>query len=88
MVKVLLLGKLVYNQSDNKIMKKIKKAILPVAGKGTRMMPLTMHQPKGMIALADKPMIHYVLDEMRASGIEEVIMVLGENQEVFFNKII
>ena len=64
-------------------MKKIKKAILPVAGKGTRMMPLTMHQPKGMIALADKPMIHYALDEMRASGIEEVIMVLGKNQEVF-----
>ena len=62
---------------------KITKAILPVAGKGTRMMPLTMHQPKGMIALADKPMIHYALDEMRASGIEEVIMVLGENQEVF-----
>lgn len=62
---------------------KIKKAILPVAGKGTRMMPLTMHQPKGMIALADKPIIHYVLDEMRASGIEEIILVLGKNQEVF-----
>jgi UTP--glucose-1-phosphate uridylyltransferase len=64
-------------------MKKIKKAILPVAGKGTRMMPLTMHQPKGMIALADKPLIHYVLDEMRSAGIEEVVMVLGKNQEVF-----
>jgi UTP--glucose-1-phosphate uridylyltransferase len=46
-------------------------------------MPLTMHQPKGMIALADKPIIHYVLDEMRASGIEEIILVLGKNQEVF-----
>lgn len=64
-------------------MKKIKKAILPVAGRGTRMMPLTMHQPKGMIALADKPLIHYVLDEMRSAGIDEVIMVLGKKQEVF-----
>lgn len=62
---------------------KITKAILPVAGKGTRVMPLTLHQPKGMIALADKPMIHYVMDEMISSGIEEVIMVLGKNQEVF-----
>lgn len=59
------------------------KAILPVAGKGTRVMPLTLHQPKGMIALADKPMIHYIIDELISVGIKEIILVLGPKQKVF-----
>lgn len=63
----------------------ILKAILPVAGKGTRVMPLTLHQPKGMIALADKPMVHYIIDELISNGIREIILVLGQNQEVFKN---
>lgn len=63
----------------------ISKAILPVAGKGTRVMPLTLHQPKGMIALADKPMIHYIIDELISVGIKEIILVLGSEQEVFKN---
>lgn len=64
-------------------MTKIKKAILPVAGKGTRVMPLTLHQPKGMIALADKPMVHYIIDELISVGIKEIILVLGQKQRVF-----
>lgn len=62
---------------------KVTKAILPVAGKGTRVMPLTLHQPKAMIAVADKPIVHYIIDELVASGITEIILVLGPNQEVF-----
>lgn len=60
-------------------------AILPVAGRGTRMMPLTLHQPKGMIALADKPLFHHVIDELVSAGLEKIIIVLGPDQEVFRN---
>src|SRR3989344_1283773 len=62
---------------------KITKAILPVAGRGTRVMPLTLHQPKGMINIADRPMIHYVIDELITAGLKEIIIVLGEKQDVF-----
>ncbi len=62
---------------------KITKAILPVAGKGTRVMPLTLHQPKGMIAIADKPMVHHVIDELVMSGIKEITIVMGPDQIVF-----
>ena len=68
-------------------MNPIKKAILPVAGLGTRVMPLTLHQPKGMIAIADKPMIHYVVDEMLSAGFKEIVFILGHNQDVFRNYI-
>lgn len=62
---------------------KVKKAILPVAGKGTRVMPLTLHQPKAMIAIADKPMIHYVIDEMIVAGIKNIILVINPKQLEF-----
>src|SRR3989344_6937967 len=62
---------------------KITKAILLVGGKGTRVMPLTLHQPKGMIALADKPVVHYVIDELVLSGLTESAVVHGPGQEVF-----
>lgn len=65
----------------------IKTAIIPVAGRGTRMMPLTLHQPKGMITLVDRPLIHHVIDEMIYSGIDKIILVLGPNQTVFKNYI-
>lgn len=50
---------------------------------GTRVMPLTLHQPKGMIAIADKPMVHYVIDELIAAGIKEIILVVGPKQQSF-----
>lgn len=62
---------------------KVKKAVLPVAGKGTRVMPLTLHQPKAMIAIADKPMIHYVIDEMIAAGINDIALVINPKQQEF-----
>lgn len=62
---------------------KITKAVLPVAGLGTRVMPLTIHQPKGMIAIVDKPVVHYVVDELIAAGIKEIIFVVSPNQWQF-----
>ena len=65
------------------LIKKITKAVIPVAGLGTRILPLTVHQPKAMVGIADKPMIHYVIDEMLSSGITEFIIVTGSKQEAF-----
>lgn len=62
---------------------RIKKAVLPVAGLGTRVMPLTLHQPKGMIGIVDRPMIHYVIDEIVSAGIKHIIIVHGPRQKEF-----
>lgn len=56
-------------------MQKIRKAILPVAGMGTRFLPATKAQPKEMLPVVDKPVIQYVVEEAVASGIEEIIFV-------------
>lgn len=62
---------------------KVKTAILPVAGLGTRVMPLTFHQPKAMIGIVDRPMIHYVIDEIVSAGIRHIIIVHSPNQTEF-----
>lgn len=54
---------------------KIKKAIIPVAGMGTRFLPASKAQPKEMLAVVDKPIIQYIVEEAVASGIEEIIFV-------------
>lgn len=61
-------------------MKKIKKAILPVAGFGTRFLPATKAQPKEMLPIVDKPVIQYLVEEAVASGIEEIIFVTGRGK--------
>ena len=53
----------------------IRKAIIPVAGMGTRFLPATKAQPKEMLAVVDKPIIQYIVEEAVASGIEEIIFV-------------
>lgn len=53
----------------------IRKAIIPVAGLGTRFLPAAKAQPKEMLAVVDKPMIQYIVEEAVASGIEEIIFV-------------
>lgn len=63
---------------------RIRTAILPIAGKGTRVMPLTLHQPKAMIGIADKPMIHYLIDEILAAGIKHIILVVAPDQKSIF----
>ncbi len=54
---------------------KIRKAIIPVAGMGTRFLPATKAQPKEMLAVVDKPIIQYIVEEATDAGIEEIIFV-------------
>ncbi|MBN1584887.1 UTP--glucose-1-phosphate uridylyltransferase [Candidatus Uhrbacteria bacterium] len=61
-------------------MRKIRKAIIPVAGLATRFLPATKAQPKTMMTLVDKPIIQYIVEEAVAAGIEQVIFVTGSNQ--------
>lgn len=68
---------------------KIKKAIIPVAGFGTRFLPITKAIPKAMLNIVDKPAIHYLVQEAVASGIEEIIIVTGKEKkgiENYFNR--
>jgi len=59
---------------------KIRKAVLPVAGFGTRFLPATIAQPKEMLPIVDKPIIQYIVEEMVAAGIEEIIFITGRNK--------
>ena len=59
---------------------KIKKAIIPAAGFGTRFLPATKAQPKEMLPIIDKPTIQYIVEEAVASGIEEIIIVTGKGK--------
>lgn len=61
-------------------MGKIRKAILPVAGFGTRFLPATKAQPKEMLPVVDKPVIQYLVEEAVESGIEEIIFVTGRGK--------
>ncbi len=61
-------------------MKKIKKAIIPVAGNGTRFLPFTKTVPKEMLPIINKPTIDYIVDEAIASGIEEIIFITAANK--------
>lgn len=63
-------------------MKKIRKAVFPVAGLGTRFLPATKSIPKEMLTVVDKPVIEYAVDEARAAGIEHLIFVTGRNKGV------
>mgnify|MGYP001339511243 CR=1 FL=1 len=59
---------------------KIKKAIIPVAGLGTRFLPVTKAQPKEMLPIVDKPVVQYLVEEAVASGIEEIVFVTGRGK--------
>jgi UTP--glucose-1-phosphate uridylyltransferase len=59
---------------------KIRKAVIPAAGLGTRFLPATKAMPKEMLPIVDKPIIQYVVEEAVASGIEEIIIVTGWNK--------
>lgn len=61
-------------------MSKIKKAILPVAGFGTRFLPATKAQPKEMLPVLNKPAVQYVVENVVAAGIEEIIFVTGRGK--------
>lgn len=59
----------------------IKKAVLPIAGLGTRFLPVTKSIPKEMLPILDKPVIQHLVEEAAQSGIEEIIMVTNDNNE-------
>lgn len=61
-------------------MRKIRKAIIPAAGMGTRFLPATKSQPKEMLPIVDKPTIQYIVEEAIQSGIEDIIIVTGRNK--------
>lgn len=61
-------------------MRKIRKAVIPAAGLGTRFLPATKAQPKEMLPIVDKPTIQYIIEEAVQSGIEDVIFVTGRNK--------
>jgi UTP--glucose-1-phosphate uridylyltransferase len=61
---------------------KIRKAVFPVAGLGTRVLPATKAMPKEMLTIVDKPLIQYVMDEAREAGIEHFVFVTGRNKGV------
>ena len=63
-------------------MKKLRKAVFPVAGLGTRFLPATKAIPKEMLTVVDRPVIQYVVDEARDAGIEHFIFVTGRNKAV------
>jgi UTP--glucose-1-phosphate uridylyltransferase len=63
-------------------MKRIRKAIFPVAGLGTRFLPATKAMPKEMLTVVDRPVIQHVVDEAREAGIEHFIFVTGRNKGV------
>ncbi|MEC2054534.1 UTP--glucose-1-phosphate uridylyltransferase GalU [Peribacillus psychrosaccharolyticus] len=61
-------------------MKKVRKAIIPAAGLGTRFLPATKAMPKEMLPIVDKPTIQYIVEEAVAAGIEDIIIVTGKNK--------
>ena len=58
----------------------VKKAVFPVAGLGTRFLPATKASPKEMLPLIDKPLVHYVVEEAVAAGIEQILFVTGRGK--------
>src|SRR5919112_718897 len=61
-------------------MKKVRKAIIPAAGLGTRFLPATKAMPKEMLPIVDKPTIQYIVEEAVKSGIEDIIIVTGKTK--------
>lgn len=66
-------------------MKRIRKAVIPAAGLGTRVLPATKAQPKEMLVIVDKPALQYLVEELIVSGIEEILIVTGRNKSSIEN---
>ncbi|HLP23147.1 MAG TPA: UTP--glucose-1-phosphate uridylyltransferase [Microbacteriaceae bacterium] len=63
----------------------IRKAVIPAAGLGTRFLPATKAMPKEMLPVVDKPVIQYVVEEARAAGLDDVLIILGRNKTAVSN---
>lgn len=60
---------------------KVKKAVIPAAGLGTRFLPATKAQPKEMLPIVDKPTLQYIIEEAVKSGVEEILIITGRNKK-------
>lgn len=58
----------------------IRKAVIPAAGMGTRMLPLTKTQPKEMLPLGDKPCIQYIVEELASVGVNQILIITGQKK--------
>lgn len=67
--------------TEDNMSKRVKKAIIPAAGLGTRFLPATKAQAKEMLPIVDKPTLQYIIEEAIASGIEEILIVTGRNKK-------
>ncbi|EQD32083.1 UTP-glucose-1-phosphate uridylyltransferase, partial [mine drainage metagenome] len=63
----------------------IKKAVIPAAGLGKRFYPLTRAQPKEMLPVVDRPVIHYVVEEAVKSGLDEILIIVGKGKDAIIN---
>lgn len=68
-------------QKNGGIRMKVRKAIIPAAGLGTRFLPATKAQPKEMLPIVDKPTLQYIIEEAVDSGIEEILIITGRNKK-------
>lgn len=66
-------------------MSKVKTAVVPVAGFGTRFLPFTKAIPKAMLPIVDKPVVQLIVEELHAGGIEKVIFIVGQHSNVIKN---
>lgn len=64
------------------LLKPVRKAIIPAAGLGTRVLPATKAMPKEMLPIVDKPAIQYIVEEAVNAGIEEILIILGRNKSI------
>ena len=69
-----------YARRLNQMPTRVRKAVFPVAGLGTRLLPATKSIPKEMITIVDRPLIQYAVDEAREAGIEQLIFVTGRGK--------
>lgn len=67
------------------MVKKIRKAVIPAAGIGTRVLPATKAQPKEMLPIIDKPSLQYLVEELIESGITEILIITGRNKDSIEN---
>lgn len=66
-------------------MTRVRKAVIPAAGMGTRFYPLTRAQPKEMLPILDKPVIHYVVEEAVNSGLDQILIIVGYGKDAIVN---
>src|SRR3989344_9616559 len=69
----------------NEISNGVNKAIIPIAGLGTRFLPLSLVISKEFFPLIDKPIIQYIIEEVKKSGINEIVFVVSPKQKMIFN---